>query len=743
MEDTLQKKRIFNLRKPFICFIGLVIGIILSYHFFVSDLLNEAPLAGIILAVIFALILVCSTILFILYKRRGVLKVLLFHRVARSYICILIFTISMIVGVALAAIPLNDINSNVDNAISGRIEAKVENITEYDFGATLQLDDVVIYSEEGAVALPSKATVYISYLSDISIGSIISFEGKMESNKVYDTEDINKIISGYGYTINAESNISVVKTTSTLRSRILNHILAILSNNMSENNAILSYSMMFGDKNSIPEDIQENFSISGVLHLLAVSGLHVGIISGLIIGLLNLVFKKVGLGYNIKKIVIISLLALFLLFYAYLCAFAVSVCRASIMVLVYMLSKSFGLKYDTLNSLSVAGIIILLVNPLSVLGLGFQLSFLCIFAIITIAPMLTKFLTRLHIPKVLAMALATSICVNVLIFPVLINSFGEASLISVVSNIIVIPLFSFIFPIIFYTLILSLIFPFLSFVLAVPDVLVQILKVVIDLFASIPFGMIRSLKVGYLVLALLILFSFVAKYFMSNPGVRRGVIAGIFVLTIVVGAVSALPTNYDNTMLLQYKYSNLHSILVVDGKVVSFGLPASTTSDFVNDVRLSGVDVLVLYEFDFNEMSNIKDFVVAYGVKDVYYPDMLEEYEQKLSISGTSSHFVCDNFAIGDTTIKYVYNYSGDMLGMIWDNPAYKVLSLMPDLDAADYTFIGSEYSYDYDYIILHEDVDIHNYDITADNIIVTTSAEESDNLVLNKMDYCDINMRG
>ena len=69
-----------------------------------------------------------------------------------------------------------------------------------------------------------------------------------------------------------------------------------------------------------------------------------------------------------------------LVFYSYLCSFTPSVCRASIMAIVLTLCDIYLIEYDSLSSLSIAGLIILAFSPFALFTISFQLSFLCIFA---------------------------------------------------------------------------------------------------------------------------------------------------------------------------------------------------------------------------------------------------------------------------------------------------------------------------------------------------------------------------
>lgn len=124
--------------------------------------------------------------------------------------------------------------------------------------------------------------------------------------------------------------------------------------------------MLFGDTSKIPSSVLSDFRASGIAHLLAVSGLHTSLWCGLLLALTKLLKlnEKVG---NIICIV-------FLCGFCIISAFTPSVMRASLMMGVTLLAPFFKRRSDALNSLGFAVTILLLINPYTLLSIGFQLS---------------------------------------------------------------------------------------------------------------------------------------------------------------------------------------------------------------------------------------------------------------------------------------------------------------------------------------------------------------------------------
>ena len=123
--------------------------------------------------------------------------------------------------------------------------------------------------------------------------------------------------------------------------------------------------LLFGDKNFMDEDVYAEFQSNGIAHVLAVSGLHVGLVYELII-------KLLGGRRNWKTTVLMicSLLA-----YAALADFSISVMRAAAMIIIRLLAMHLERRYDLVSAASLAAIIFMTANPYQLLDSGFQLSF--------------------------------------------------------------------------------------------------------------------------------------------------------------------------------------------------------------------------------------------------------------------------------------------------------------------------------------------------------------------------------
>ncbi len=131
---------------------------------------------------------------------------------------------------------------------------------------------------------------------------------------------------------------------------------------------------LLGDRFNIPKQINEIFRLSGVIHILAISGFNVGIVSGIIF----LFLKMLPIGRKFQYFLTMGILIL----YAILTGAQPPVVRATIMAVVFMVSFIIEKEPEPLNTLSCAALIILLINPMNIFDVGFQLSFISVLSII-------------------------------------------------------------------------------------------------------------------------------------------------------------------------------------------------------------------------------------------------------------------------------------------------------------------------------------------------------------------------
>lgn len=227
--------------------------------------------------------------------------------------------------------------------------------------------------------------------------------------------------------------------------------------------ASLAKALLLGYKDDLTPESKQQFTRAGLSHIMAVSGLHVGFIVAPFWFFIPYLW-----GSKKRKWLGMILISLLLISYAGLTGFSSSVSRASLMAWLLTYGRLFHKVRNSINLTAVAAIILLLIDPAQILDPGFQLSFSAVFIILLVMPEVQRLVPRkYHFGWMggLIMVILVSIVVQLGLFPILINYFGEFSVIGPVSNTLVIPLLTIVVPV---GLILVLIGPAIPPMIALP-----------------------------------------------------------------------------------------------------------------------------------------------------------------------------------------------------------------------------------------------------------------------------------
>lgn len=160
--------------------------------------------------------------------------------------------------------------------------------------------------------------------------------------------------------------------------RIKKHLSDSLSKNFDSKTASFLRALFLGERSHFDNSMQDLFLNTGTLHILSVSGFHVGFVLAIVYFLL--LFLKVSRNARF------SLAILTVWSYCFLVGWQAPMIRASIMATLLIIGKLLGRKTDALNIIGCAGILILLFKPLSILDVGFQLSFLSVIGLVIFMP---------------------------------------------------------------------------------------------------------------------------------------------------------------------------------------------------------------------------------------------------------------------------------------------------------------------------------------------------------------------
>lgn len=223
-----------------------------------------------------------------------------------------------------------------------------------------------------------------------------------------------------------------------LAQNIRNRLIEIFEKNGLEGDELaVATALTLGNKSSLSDSIRQSYSISGGMHVLAVSGLHVGIVFLVINSLLSFIKKKEQLW--LKTLMVILLIW----FYAFITGLSPSVTRASLMFSLFALGKIMKRNPGFLNIISTSAIISLIINPFAITEIGFQLSYAAVASIVFFYPRIYNLIVVSNKPiDKLWSLIAVSIAAQIGTLPLTLYYFNQFSNYFILTNILLIPLVS-------------------------------------------------------------------------------------------------------------------------------------------------------------------------------------------------------------------------------------------------------------------------------------------------------------
>lgn len=326
------------------------------------------------------------------------------------------------------------------------VQGKIYKIENTAFGTNIYLKGVEVENGEKSVSV-KRIFVNTEKIPNVKIGNIIKVRGKLrqfeeaankgnfDSRKYYLSLGFyGKIEAGTIEVINSDYS-GIRQGLYELRMEIIERLEKLCSDNngifsiINNKNGIIG-TIILGDKTDLDSDIKELYSVSGIAHILAISGLHISFIGMAIYRLLRRRFRFL-FSAAVSIPVVLS--------FGIMSGFGISTIRSIIMFILKIIGEVLGRKYDAITAISLAGLVLLVQNPFVVCNSGFQMSFGAIIAIVLILPIVEEILnTDNKIIKVISANFTISLVMN----PILAWNYYELPTFSFLLNIVVVPLMS-------------------------------------------------------------------------------------------------------------------------------------------------------------------------------------------------------------------------------------------------------------------------------------------------------------
>lgn len=487
---------------------------------------NYRPVVVVAVAMVLATIL--ATYVFVSTKSKlisfcvlmflFILSVVIIYRLKKRALYLLSAAIFMM-AVPFGLIYLKSVkvaNFSKSNGKEFVITGKISEKYKFSSSGNLVLSLTDINVLEGDVSkIPGTVTLYSNpnnlNLEDFAVGRIIKVKTNLTFFNLQD--DVSRSVSFlsrnntcYGYVnfynfeLTDEYKISV-------RDEFCTNIYKKLQN-FGVLHSDVGYAMLFGESNYLDDDVKSEFRETGIAHIVAVSGLHFSVIFGIILFVIRIFKLPVNYFIGIKILIIFI--------YCYLCKFSVSVVRAGLLsfILIYTLTR--GRPYDNMSSLALVVMLLLLNNPLVLFNLSFILSFSAVISIALLTHPFEKLFSKVFREK-FASALAVNFSVQIGLFAINMIYFGKFSCLGILANLILVPIVSFSFVLLFIGVLFSDPFP-ISLVLAkiygyLMDVVVKFNRYISKINFSLRLGNIHTLAILFTFIMMLVVsdYLFISK----------------------------------------------------------------------------------------------------------------------------------------------------------------------------------------------------------------------------------------
>lgn len=419
-----KSEKIINVRPAFVACLSLVCGIFCAYRSFLHTyFINLAAYA------------LCALLIASLCFIKGDFKKRL--AVIISIVCIFFF-----IGNIFSGLAINKAKKLPYHEQYAQFSGRIYEMSSYEGGYLIYFDSCEMEGKK----LNSKAVLFL-YDSEVNhyidIGARLTFNTQI-INRVKNGETDADIFSGVYYKLSDASKVQIIDFDADFFEIIYLNSRAFVKQNLSKDGASIALALLLGDASAFNKYKLENYRMAGIAHIFAVSGLHVGLMVG--------IFTYLAKLFKIKR----RLHPLFILIPAFIycgvCGFRPSSLRAFIMAAVAIFADYFGFKKDNLSSCSIAGIILLLINPFNLMDYGFKLSFMAVTSIFLLKPLLTRQAKGL---KWFGEPISLSLSAQIGTLPILTQMSGYTSIIAIFTNLVFVPVAAFLHTLIFIFFIIS------------------------------------------------------------------------------------------------------------------------------------------------------------------------------------------------------------------------------------------------------------------------------------------------
>lgn len=429
--------------------------------------------------------------------------------------------------------------------------------------------------------------------------------------------------------------------------RLQRPLRAFLREKLSKEHFALFRALILGERQGISPELREPFNRTGLGHVLAVSGLHVGLVAWLSFflfkGLLSLSYRIV-LKVDIRKLAAI-LTSIPVIGYTCLAGFQISSQRAMIMVLVFLWSLILGREKEVWSTLALAGLLILAIDPQALFSISFQLSFMAVVGILWLTPAVLNKITFVKgkdqgKPGILQRIYTYSlglICVSlsavVFLLPITTYYFHRISLVSIPANVTVVPLMGFwIIPL---GLLSSVILPFVpqvsGFLIELAAWGLNVMMKIVRFWAGLQWSSFWMVTPNLLEICVFYSFLFFAFFFKGRKWAKIGVIVTGVIILVDIGywtnrvhfnrkmKVHFIDVGQANSALVEFPKGKR---MLVDGGGFArdnFDVGKMVVAPYLWHLKINRIDYIVLSHPQSDHMNGLRFIAGVFHPEEFWY----------------------------------------------------------------------------------------------------------------------------
>lgn len=339
--------------------------------------------------------------------------------------------------------------------------------------------------------------------------------------------------------------------------------------------AVLS-ALTIGDKTELSESARESYSVAGASHILALSGLHIGLLYVLLFFILQPVAKRGNTGRCLRSLFLIILLWAF----AFFTGFSPSVVRSVTMFSVLALADMFGRQSFSLNTLAATAWLMLLCNPAWLFDVGFQLSFVAVTSILLIQqPIYHLFTIKSRIGKYVWGLMSVSIAAQLGTAPLVIFYFSRFSTHFLLTNLAVIPLVTIILYVAVFMLLLTPVSWIQIYVAGGVKKLLEILNLFVRWVEQLPYSSINGIWLYQLEVFGIYVFLLLLFYYYMNRRYKNLITCLSFILLLAVCHVTMSWIDRPQSSLVFYNVRGCPAVHCIESDGHSWINYADTLPD--------------------------------------------------------------------------------------------------------------------------------------------------------------------